>query len=216
MTPDALPEVRSGRKPAQGAGAAVAVARTGAIVLTRHGEPALSRKIMLTSAGYRDWWARYEEGGLLGGQIPPACLVETAKGAGAVFSSTRQRARETDAAVAGEGIAMADELFIEAPLPPPHFPTWFKLSPRWWGVVARFWWWFFDHNEGQETKAQAEVRAAKAADALERHAAGGKDVLVLAHGFFNGMIGVELARRGWRCTRDKGFKYWSARRFEKV
>ena len=82
--------------------------------------------------------------------------------------------------------------------------------------MARFWWGFFDHNEGQETKAQAKVRAGKAADALERHAASGKDVLVLAHGFFNGMIGVELARRGWRCTRDKGFKYWSARRFEKI
>ncbi len=216
MTTDTLPEVRSDRTPAQGAGAAVAVTRMGAIVLTRHGEPALSRKIMLTSAGYRDWWARYEEGGLLGGQVPPACLVDTARAAGIVFSSTRQRAVETAAAVAGEGNATADVLFIEAPLPPPRFPDWFKLSPRWWGVVARFWWWFFDHNEGQETKAQAEVRAAKAADALERHAASGKDVLVLAHGFFNGMIGVELARRGWRCTRDKGFKYWSARKFEKV
>jgi broad specificity phosphatase PhoE len=218
MTTDSLPEVRSNRTPAQttAAGdASAVVGRCGAIVLTRHGEPALSRKIMLTAQGYREWWARYEMGGLLEGQAPPTCLVETARGAGAIFSSTRQRARETAAALDPDGRALADEVFIEAPLPPPNAPDWIKLSPRWWGVVARAWWWFFDHNEGQETKAEAKVRAARAAEKLEAEACSGKDVLVLAHGFFNGMVGVELARRGWRCTRDKGFKYWSARRFEK-
>lgn len=184
-------------------------------MLARHGEPALSRKILLTSDGYRSWWAKYEEGGLLKGQVPPECLIETASNAGTIYSSTRQRSKETAAAVAGAAEVKADVLFIEAPLPPPNFPTWFKLSPRWWGVVARFWWWFFDHHEGQETKAEAQVRAAKAADALEQAACEGKDVLVLAHGFFNGMVGVELAKRGWRCVRDRGFKYWSARHFQK-
>ncbi|MBX7250299.1 MAG: histidine phosphatase family protein [Caulobacteraceae bacterium] len=217
MTTDSLPEVRSNRTPAQttAAGAVVAV-RPGSITLTRHGEPALSRKILLTAQGYREWWARYELGGLLEGQVPPPCLVEHAAQVGAIYCSTRQRARETAAALDPDGRAVPDDVFIEAPLPPPNAPDWFRLSPRWWGVVARAWWWFFDHNEGQETKAEAEVRAARAADKLEAEAAQGRDVLVLAHGFFNGMVGVELARRGWRCTRDKGFKYWSARRFEKA
>ena len=40
-------------------------------------------------------------------------------------------------------------------------------------------------------------------------------MLVVAHGFFNGMVGVELTRRGWRCVHDRGFKYWSTRRFER-
>ena len=40
-------------------------------------------------------------------------------------------------------------------------------------------------------------------------------MLVFAHGFFNGMIGMELTRRGWRCSKDQGFQYWCARRFEK-
>ena len=189
MTTDSLPEVRSAKTPPQAASGAVA-GRCGAIVLARHGEPALSRKILLTAQGYRDWWDRYEEGGLLEGQVPPECLVSTAAGAGAIFSSTRQRARETAAAVANGNLVHADVLFIEAPLPPPSFPDWFKLSPRWWGVVARFWWWFFDHHEGQETKSEAQARAARAADLLEARAGEGKDVLVLAHGFFNGMVGV--------------------------
>jgi len=209
MTTETLSDVQSG------ADSQAAAARAGAIILVRHGEPALSRKVLLTSDGYREWWARYEIGGLLEGQVPPDCLVETVKNAGVVYSSTRPRSIETAAAVAGERKVPPDELFIEAPLPPPRFPSFIKLSPRWWGVVSRAWWWFFNHHEGQETKAEAQVRAKLAADRLERDAAAGKDVVVMAHGFFNGMIGVELARRGWRCVRDKGFKYWSARHFVK-
>ena len=58
--------------------AALVSVRPGAIVLARHGEPALSRKCFLTSDQYRDWWARYEVGGLLAGQTPPPELLATA------------------------------------------------------------------------------------------------------------------------------------------
>ncbi len=51
-------------------------ARPGSITLARHGEPALSRKCMLTSDQYRDWWAKYELGGLLAGQTPPISPAE--------------------------------------------------------------------------------------------------------------------------------------------
>ena len=107
-------------------------------------------------------------------------------------------------------------LFIEAPLPPPSWPSAFKFSPRAWGVIARLWWWFFDHNEGQESRAEAQVRAEEAARLLDGLAENGLDVLVLAHGFFNTMIGIELKELGWRCVKDQGFKYWSARSFERV
>ncbi|MBN8551892.1 MAG: histidine phosphatase family protein [Caulobacterales bacterium] len=189
--------------------------RPGAIVLARHGEPALSRKIKLTSDGYVDWWARYEVGGLLPGQVPPDCLIEQAQRS-VIFHSTRPRAVETARAVAGGRPRIEDEIFIEAPLPPPNFPDWFKVGPRAWGVIARVWWWAFDHHgEGEECREEAKARARRAADLLEARAAEGTDVLVLAHGFFNGMVGMELTRRGWRCTRDRGFKYWCGRKFEK-
>ena len=79
--------------------AALVSVRPGAIVLTRHGEPALSRKCYLTSDQYRDWWARYEVGGLRAGQTPPPELLATAEGAGAIYASTRPRAQETAAAI---------------------------------------------------------------------------------------------------------------------
>ncbi|RZJ05836.1 MAG: histidine phosphatase family protein [Brevundimonas sp.] len=196
------------------AGSLVAT-RSGAITLARHGEPALSRKCVLTSDQYRDWWAKYEIGGLRAGQTPPPELLATAAGAGVIYSSTRPRAVETAAAAAAGREVVADALFIEAPLPPPHFPSWFKLPPKYWGAVARFWWHAFNHHEGQETRVQAEARADKAAKSLIARAETGEDVLVLAHGYFNHMVGRSLRAEGWKLVHNQGFKYWSQRRYEK-
>lgn len=194
---------------------AVVATRPGAIILARHGEPALSRKCLITARKYRDWWGQYEVGGLRAGQTPPAALVDAAAGAGAIYSSSRPRAMETAKAVSAGREVMVDALFIEAPLPPPDLPDWIKLSPRWWGVVARFWWHLSDRHHQEETRAEAEVRAEQAAQALIARAAGGQDVLVLAHGYFNHMVGRRLKADGWRLVHNQGFKYWSQRRYEK-
>jgi broad specificity phosphatase PhoE len=188
--------------------------RPGAVLLARHGQPALSRRRMLCADEYREWWADYEVGGLAEGQAPPEPLKHAAERAGFIIASTRLRSVETAQALACGRAFAEDPLFIEAPLPPPHWPPWLKLSPRVWGVVSRFWWWVFDHHDHQETRREAEARADEAARQLIELAAGGQDVLVVAHGFFNGMVGLSLRRLGWRCVQDGGFRYWAARRFE--
>lgn len=189
--------------------------RPGAITLARHGEPALSRDVSFDAPAYGDWWARYEEGGLKPGQTPPDSLKAAAQRAGVIIASTRRRSIETARAVT-EGKAFAsDPLFIEAPLPPPPWPRWIKLSPRHWGFFARFWWWFFDHHRDQESRAEAERRADQAAELLIGLSQNGQEVLVLAHGFFNTMIGLALQRRGLKKTVDQGFKYWCVKRFER-
>jgi broad specificity phosphatase PhoE len=205
----AVPEPVVPRAPA-------ASGRPGTITLARHGEPALSRKCFLTSDQYRDWWAKYEQGGLLAGQTPPQDLLATAQGAGVIFASTRQRAQETAVAVSAGRDVVSDVLFIEAPLPPPHFPNWFRLPPKYWGVVARVWWHAFDHHDGQETRAQAEARSERAARLLIARAEAGEDVLVLAHGYFNHMVGGRLKADGWRLVHNQGFRYWSQRRYERA
>lgn len=186
----------------------------GAVILVRHGEPALSRKIRLSARDYRDWWARYEEGGLKAGQTPPSGLIELATKADTLFASTRRRAIETAEAIVGTRDFVRAPIFIEAPLPPPPLPDWLKLPPRWWGVISRLAWWLFGHTEGQESFAEAEDRARHAARNLMDLAGRGQTVMVIAHGFFNLMIGRALRAEGWRLTEDQGFKYWSARRFE--
>ena len=39
--------------------------------------------------------------------------------------------------------------------------------------------------------------------------------MILAHGFFNVLIGRALRKRGWRRTMREGYKYWSTQRFER-
>jgi broad specificity phosphatase PhoE len=185
----------------------------GAVILARHGEPALSRRVLLTAQGYRDWWARYEQGGLKPDQVPPEGLVAQARDAGVVFSSTRERSKDSARAICGARPFASEALFIEAPLPSPPFPDTLRLSPRWWGVVARFWWAVFDYHDGQESHAEAQARAREAAARLAGQAAADGDVLLIAHGYFNFMIGRALIARGWRRDLDQGYKYWSYRRF---
>lgn len=189
--------------------------RAGAIVLARHGEPALSRKVLLSAQEYRRFWASYEVLGILPGQTPPDELMQFVARCGALVSSTRLRSIESAKALAGERQFAQHDLLVEAPLPPPNWPSWIKMSPKFWGFFARVWWWCFNHHEGEETRAQAVRRAEEAAEMLIDMADGGEDVVVLAHGFFNFMIGRALRRRGWRCVLSQGYKYWSMRKFER-
>ncbi|MGI8839220.1 MAG: histidine phosphatase family protein, partial [Caulobacteraceae bacterium] len=71
-----------------------------------------------------------------------------------------------------------------------------------------------NHNQGEKTRGPSLPRPKAVAARLIDLAAGGEDVLIVAHGFFNGMVAGALKRRGWRCTLDQGYRYWSARRFE--
>ena len=188
--------------------------RTGGIVLARHGEPALSRKVRLSSREYRDWWALYEAGGILEGQSPPDHLIEAAARAGVIYTSTRLRAKETAQALAEGRDFSHQEVFIEAPLPPPPCPDFIRLSPKTWGVISRLSWWLGAHR-GEETRQEAQQRAARAARQLDEVAGVGEDVLVVAHGFFNTMIGLELKKLGWRLVKGRGWKYWSTRYYER-
>jgi broad specificity phosphatase PhoE len=185
----------------------------GTITLARHGEPNISRKVRLCAAEYAAWWGRYEETGLLPGQSAPERLRAAAREAGLILCSTRPRAIESARAIAGEREVEIDIRFIEAPLPPPRWPSWFKLSPRYWGVVSRFWWWFFNHHDGQERRKAAQLRADEAAEYLSALAKGGDDVVLVAHGFFNFMIGRALKRRGWVLVENQGHKYWASRQY---
>jgi broad specificity phosphatase PhoE len=176
--------------------------------------PALSRDVRLSAKGYRRWWDdAYEPGGLMIDEAAPAHIVEFAQGCATVLTSTRRRAIESARLARPDYVAEQDIDLIEAPLPSPPLPEFVKVGPRVWGFVARFIWWFFGYSSGQESRREAEVRAARAAEKLVRLAEDG-DVLVVAHGFFNLMIGRALKRRGWRQVERRGLLHWNARRFE--
>jgi broad specificity phosphatase PhoE len=187
--------------------------KTGAIVIARHGQPDADRKVKLTWRQYIDWWSAYDRTGLKAGETPPPELVAYARDADVIFASTLPRAMRT-AEAAGQGKPIVtDPVFIEAPLPPPPMPG--KRSPRAWGVWARVSW-FFGRAAGQETRAEAELRAEAAVATLTARALRGENVLLCAHGWFNRMMRPVLRAQGWRCVYDGRDSYWSFRRYEKV
>ena len=188
--------------------------RCGSIVIARHGEPALSRRIKLSSSGYRRWWAAYEEGGIVDPHKAPAGLLELVRKADVVFASVRQRAVETAEAVVRGKPFIRDAMFVEAPLPPPRLPEFIKLPPKTWGVIARASWWLGAHD-GQESRPEAERRARATAERLIGEATQGRNVVLLAHGFFNHMVGRELKALGWKLASGRGYKYWSTRKYLK-
>ncbi|MDX2276270.1 MAG: histidine phosphatase family protein [Hyphomonadaceae bacterium] len=188
-------------------------ARVGSIVIARHGEPDADRTVPLTWRQYIDWWSAYDRTGLKAGDTPPPALIEEARRADVIFSSTIPRAIRTAEAVAGGKPIIQDPVFIEAPLPPPPIPG--KRSARIWGVWSRISWWFGRSAEG-ESRKEAELRAEAAAATLTARALRGENVLLCAHGWFNRMMRPVLLAQGWRCVEDGGDLYWSFRRYEKV
>lgn len=189
--------------------------KAGSIVIARHGEPAISRDVLLSAHEYGKFWDEYELTGLKDGQSAPEHLSKAALEADVVVVSSRKRAIDSARVLVGDAAFTPDERLIEAPLPHPPFPAFVRLNPRLWGFFSRCWWWWFNHHRGQETRAQATERARAVAAELSRQADEGKNVLVVAHGFFNAMLGVELRRLGWKRAWGRGWKYWSTRRYER-
>ncbi len=183
------------------------------IILVRHGKPALSRKVRLTWRGYRDWWQQYDAGGLAENQKIPKKVQAWVDKADLMFSSPLRRARETAALLTGHNETPTDDDLVEAALPPPHLgPLTFR--PRTWGTIARVFW-FVGYSDGMESHHEARIRANRTAVKLAEHAAGGKTVLVTAHGWYNRMVKGSLIKQGWKCISQNGDLHWSHRVFER-
>ena len=180
------------------------------IVLIRHGKPALSRKVKLTGRGFRDWWIRYDEGGLKPDQKVPKKIQDWVEKADLVVSSPLRRAYESAELATGREPDERWIELIEAALPSPSLGP-LKFRPKTWGTIARIIW-AVGYSDGMESRAEARARAEAACDKLEAAAADGQTVLVLGHGWFNRMIKGSLMKRGWRLKSQNGDLHWSRRR----
>ena len=99
-------------------------------------------------------------------------------------------------------------LFEEAPLASPKIPLLRMTVPKW-AVVARILWHAGYHPE-IENYRRAKNRAARAADILMQKARADGGAALVAHGYFNLMIGRELRRRGFRKSGSHRAKFWNA------
>jgi broad specificity phosphatase PhoE len=195
----------------QGAGAAgEAVTR---IILIRHGRPALPTAPRTSHRGFRDYIDAYEEAGLDPQDAPPEELQDLVAELAAVFTSHAKRAHDSARALAPKAELLVDPLFLEAPLASPRIPMLRMKVPKW-AVVARVLWHAGYHPE-IENYRKAKHRAGQAADILAARAASDGAAALVAHGYFNFLIGRQLRRRGFRKSGSHRAKFWNAVSYEK-
>jgi len=126
----------------------------------------------------------------------------------AVFTSGRKRADDSARVLAPNAELIADPLFVEAPLAAPRIPLLKMRVPKW-AVVARVFWHAGYHPE-IENYRRAKHRAKKAAEILVARASDDGAAALVAHGYFNFLIGRELRRRGFIKSGSHRARFWNA------
>ena len=184
------------------------------IILVRHGKPAIALKPRTGHHGFRRYIGEYQDAGLDPQSTPPEELQDLVKGLNSVFTSHSPRARDSALKLVPGAQIIADPLFEEAPLAAPKIPL-VKLKVPAWAVMARVMWHAGYHPE-IENYRRAKTRAAAAADILlERAAANDGDAVLVAHGYFNAMIGRVLRLRGFSRTGSHRVRFWNAVVYER-
>jgi broad specificity phosphatase PhoE len=179
------------------------------IILVRHGRPAIPTNPRTSHHGFRRYIDAYQDAGLDPQSAPPDELLDLVKGLNAVFTSGFPRADDSARTLLPEAEILADPLFAEAPLAAPRIPL-VKMKVPIWAVMARILWHAGYHPE-IENYRRAKIRASQAADILLARAAGNDGVAVLvAHGYFNAMIGRVLKKRGFTRTGAHRVRFWNA------
>ena len=199
-------------------GASAADARVGTrpmkIVLIRHGRPAIANAPVAGHREFREYIDDYEEAGLDPADAPPSELRDLMGEIAAVFTSGKKRAADSARALAPEAELIVDPLFAESPLASPRIPL-LKMKVTKWAVVSRLMWYagFSPKIEGYR---KSKRRARAAADILVRRAMKDGGAALVAHGYFNYLIGIELRRRGFIQTGRHKAKYWNDVIYEKA
>ena len=205
MTPQASALALDAKMPAQ-AGAAAKVLPL-KIILIRHGKPAIPTAPVARHREFRSYIDAYEEAGLDPTDAPPEELRDLLRELDAVFTSGRKRAADSAKALAPNAELIVDPLFVESPLASPRIPL-LKMKVTKWAVVSRILWYagFSPKIEGYR---KSKRRAKQAADILIKRAQTTGGTALVAHGYFNYLIGIELRRRGFKQTGSHRAKYWN-------
>ncbi len=192
---------------------AVASAAAIRIILIRHGQPAIETAPRTGHHGFRDYIDAYEQAGLAPQSAPPEELQDLLKELTAIYTSGKPRAQQSAMALAPNAELIADPLFVEAPLASPRIPLLRMTVPKW-AVVARILWHAGYHPE-IENYRKVKHRAAQAAEILSTRAREQGVSALVAHGYFNYLIGRELRHRGFRKSGSHRVQYWNAVIYEK-
>lgn len=183
------------------------------ILLIRHGQPHIALRSRTDHAGFADYISAYEEAGLSPANLPPEELKDLTRELDHVFTSGRPRSHQSAERLAPHAQLIADPLFVEAPLASPPFP-WLAMRVTKWAVVSRLLW-HMGFHPGIEKPRAAMARAFQAANMLIARARKTGTAALVAHGYFNWMIGRQLRRQGFRRTGGHQARYWNTVLYER-
>jgi len=178
------------------------------IILIRHGQPDIPVAPRASHGEFRNYIDAYEQSGLDPQSVPPEELQDLVGELTAVFTSGKKRADESARVLAPNAELIADPLFSEAPLAAPRIPLLKMRVPKW-AVVARIFW-HAGHHPEIENYRRARRRASEAAEILIARAHDDGDAALVAHGYFNFLIGRELRRRGFAKSGSHRARFWNA------
>ena len=183
-------------------------ARGARIILIRHGQPDIALTPRTSHSGFADYIGAYEAAGLDPASLPPEELRDLVRELDAVFTSDRPRSTQSARVLAPHAELVVDPLFAEAPLASPRIPL-VSLTVPTWAVVSRILW-HAGFSPGIEGYRKSRQRAGEAADILTARARESGAAALVAHGYFNAMIGRILRRRGFSRTGSHRVRYWNA------
>jgi broad specificity phosphatase PhoE len=178
------------------------------IILIRHGKPHIDVAPTASHRGFRDYIDDYEAAGLDPADAPPEELQDLVGELASIYTSDRKRSHESAKTLAPNAELIADPLFVEAPLASPRIPL-LRMRVTKWAVVSRVLWYAGYHPQ-IENYRRARHRAVKAADILVARARADGTAALVAHGYFNYLIGVMLRRRGFKQTGSHKARFWNA------
>ncbi len=168
------------------------------IVLIRHGRPDVGRSRWMGRRGFASFIDVYQQAGLDAASEPPPHVVQTAAPARRVFASDLPRSIESARRLLPQAELISDPVFTEAPLASPPLPG-VRLKAPAWAVIARVAW-HGGYKPGIEGYGSAKQRARAAVDILVAEAQRSGVAVLVAHGYFNAILGRMLRLAGW--TRD--------------
>ena len=184
------------------------------VVLVRHGKPAIPMA-RTCYRGFRRFIDAYEAAGLDPESAPPAELRASVQGLRAVFTSGSPRANDSARSLVPGADIIADPLFAEAPLAGPRIPV-VKLRVTIWAIISRIMW-HAGYHPKIENYRRARSRAQRAAELLLAGAEANAGIAVLvAHGYFNAMIGRALRKRGFVRVGSHRPSFWNAVTYERA
>lgn len=174
----------------------------------------MGRSRWIGHAAFAAYIDDYQAAGLDHGSAPPEELIAEVKGARRVFASELQRSIDSARALLPRAELVSTPLFTESPLASPRLPALRMKAPAW-AVVSRIAW-HGGFKPGIESYGQSKHRARKALELLVAEAESEGTAVLVAHGYFNAILGRALSLRGWR--RVKGAhraRFWNAVIYER-